>query len=136
MGSSSKVDTEYWFEDGPDNPPTPILFGPECLASKLYQLCPPEDLTLAKMLVRPLSLYGDRELVKETVVSMEKYGSVSRVFIVCQEDKVMNEDYQRWMIHNNPVTEVKVFHGSDHMVMLCISLELCTCLLDIAERYS
>ncbi|XP_042493221.1 salicylic acid-binding protein 2-like [Macadamia integrifolia] len=132
----SMVDTQYWFDDGPDNPPTALLFGPEFLASKLYELCLPEDLTLAKMLVRPISLYGGLQLLKETALSMEKYGSVSRVFIVCQEDKVLDEDYQRWMIQNNPVTEIKVFPDSDHMVMLCKPIELCTCLIDIAERYS
>ncbi|GJU91389.1 salicylic acid-binding protein 2-like protein [Tanacetum coccineum] len=36
---------------------TSILFGPKFLASNLYQLCSKEDLELAKILVRPSSLF-------------------------------------------------------------------------------
>nr|XP_023926575.1 polyneuridine-aldehyde esterase-like isoform X1 [Quercus suber]XP_023926576.1 polyneuridine-aldehyde esterase-like isoform X1 [Quercus suber] len=46
------------------------------------------------------------------------------------------EDFQRWMIENNPADEVKVITGSDHMVMFSKPKELCLCLQEIAEKYS
>ena len=35
-------DTQYTFDRGSNNPPTSIIFSPEDLAAKLYQLSPPE----------------------------------------------------------------------------------------------
>ena len=38
----ASMDTQYTFDRGPNNPPTSVIFGPEYLAAKLYQLSPPE----------------------------------------------------------------------------------------------
>ncbi|KAG2724579.1 hypothetical protein I3760_01G024600 [Carya illinoinensis] len=96
-----------------------------------------EDLTLAMSLVRPLRLFGDSStLQKETKLSREKYGQVPRVYIICEKDNGIKEDFQRWMIENNPAPEVKVIAGSDHMVMFSQPKELCSLLLEIAEKYS
>jgi len=38
----SFMDTKYAFDDGPEKPPTSFLFGYNIMASKLYQLSPPE----------------------------------------------------------------------------------------------
>ena len=89
---------------------------------------------LAMSLVRPFRLYGDDALL--FIEFMEKYGSVHRVYIVCDQDNIANEDFQRWMIENNPTDEVKVITGSDHMVMFSKPKELCSCLQEIAEKYS
>lgn len=132
----SQMDTQYTFDQGHHNPPTSILLGPKFCASKLYQLSPPEDLELATMLMRPLALFSDEILLKETEITVEKYGSVSRVYIVCKEDYLIKEDLQRWVIEKNPVDEVKVIDGADHMVMFSKPMELCSCLEDIAESYS
>ncbi|RVW57637.1 Salicylic acid-binding protein 2 [Vitis vinifera] len=51
----ASMDTQYTFDRGPNNPPTSVIFGPEYLAAKLYQLSPPEDLMLATMLMRPIN---------------------------------------------------------------------------------
>ncbi|KAL4644943.1 hypothetical protein ACB092_02G200500 [Castanea dentata] len=119
------MDSQFTFDQGPINPPTPWLFGSNFMATKLYQLSPPEDLTLAMSLVRPFCLYGDDALLlKEVELTKEKYGSVRRVYIVCDQD---NEDFQRWMIEYNPTDEVKVITGSDHMVMFSKLKELCSC---------
>ncbi|XP_050291595.1 methyl jasmonate esterase 1-like isoform X2 [Quercus robur] len=80
-------DAQFTFDQGPNNPPTSLLFGYNSMATKLYQLSPPED-------------------------------------------------FQRWMIENNPADEVKVITGSDHMVMFSKPKELCSCLQEIAEKYS
>ncbi|XP_042974765.1 esterase PIR7B-like isoform X2 [Carya illinoinensis] len=96
-----------------------------------------EDLTLAMSLVRPLRLFGDSStLQKETKLSREKYGQVPRVYIICEKDNGIKEDFQRWMIENNPAPEVKVIAGSDHMVMFSQPKELCSLLLEIAGKYS
>lgn len=76
------------------------------------------------------------DLSKAPNFSAKRYGSVSRVFIVCTEDQGIPEHFQRWMIDNYPVNEVKVIEGSDHMPMLSKPRELCQCLLDIAGTYS
>ena len=92
---------------------------------------------LAMSLVRPFRLYGDDALLlKESELTKEKYGSVRRVYIVCDQDSAINEDLQRWMIEKNPTDEVKVIIGSDHMVMFSKPKELCSCLQEIAEKYS
>ncbi|KAK7846092.1 putative methylesterase 19 [Quercus suber] len=88
-------------------------------------------------LVRPFRLYGhDALLLKEAELTKEKYGSVHRVYIVCDQDNASKEDFQRWMIEKNPTDEVKVITGSDHMVMFSKSKELCLCLQEIVEKYS
>ena len=96
-----------------------------------------QDLALAVSLVRPCRLYGhDALLLKELELTKEKYGSVRRVYIVCDQDSAINEDLQRWMIEKNPTDEVKVIIGSDHMVMFSKPKELCSCLEEIVEKYS
>ncbi|XP_059594412.1 methyl jasmonate esterase 1 [Vitis vinifera] len=124
---------EYTFDRGPNNPPTSVIFGPEYLAAKLYQLSPPEDLMLATMLMRPIN---GENLLKKITVTKEKYGTIRRVYIVCDKDNVLDEDFQRWMIKNNLTDEVKVILGSDHMPMFCKPLELCAYLQEIVESYS
>ncbi|KAL6312760.1 hypothetical protein AAG906_020516 [Vitis piasezkii] len=132
----ASMDTQYTFDRGPNNPPTSVIFGPEYLAAKLYQLSPPEDLMLATTLMRPISLFDGENLLKETTVTKEKYGTVRRVYIVCDKDKVLEEDFQRWMIKNNLTDEVKVILGSDHMPMFCKPLDLCAYLQEMVESYS
>nr|XP_023926577.1 polyneuridine-aldehyde esterase-like isoform X2 [Quercus suber] len=130
-------DSQFTFDRGPNNAPTSLLLGYKSMATKLYQFSPPEDLTLAMSLVRPYCLYGDDALLlKESELTKEKYGSVSKVYIVCDQGNIMKEDFQRWMIENNPADEVKVITGSDHMVMFSKPKELCLCLQEIAEKYS
>ncbi|XP_065623259.1 methyl jasmonate esterase 1 [Quercus suber] len=133
----SLMDSQFTFDQGPNNPPTTGLLGPNLMASKSYQLSPPEDLTLAMSLVRPFRLYGHDALsLKEAELTKEKYGSVHRVYIVCDQDSAIKEDFQRWMIEKNPTDEVKVITGSDHMVMFSKPTELCVCLQEIVEKYS
>ncbi|XWS33672.1 hypothetical protein CRYUN_Cryun22dG0102800 [Craigia yunnanensis] len=132
----SLMDTQFTFDNGPDKPPTALLLGPNLMSSELYQLSPPEDLTLAIMLVRPFSTSSDAASIEEeTALTREKYGSVRRVYIMCNKDKVMDEDFQRWVIENNPPDEVILISDSDHMVMFSKPQELCSSLEEIAEKY-
>lgn len=93
-----------------------------------------QDFMLATMLVRPGNLFLDH-LTKEVMITEENFGSLSRVYIVCKEDKSMTEDFQRWMIGRSSGTEVKEIEGADHMVMLSKSKELYNLLLDIAKEH-
>lgn len=66
----------------------------------------------------------------------EGYGSVTRVYIICGEDKGLSVDFQRWMIENFPVKEVMEIKGADHMPMFSKPQELCDCLVKIADQYA
>ncbi|KAJ6916164.1 salicylic acid-binding protein 2-like [Populus alba x Populus x berolinensis] len=131
------MDSQYMFDNGPNNPPTSMLLGPDCLSIQLYQLSPAKvDLTLAKLLLRPLPLFSDEVTQEEVWFTKEKYGSVPRVYIVCDQDKIVKEAIQRWMIEKNPPEEVKVIPGSDHMLMFSKPQETCSCLLEVAGKYA
>ncbi|POO02711.1 Alpha/beta hydrolase fold, partial [Trema orientale] len=129
-------DSQYIYDQGPNNPPTALIFGPNDLASRLYQLSPPEDLVLVLSLGRAFPLFNNQELVtKQLKLTKERYGLVRRVFIVCDQDYAIEESVQRWMIERNPPHEVKVINGTDHMVMFTKPLKLFSYLGEIAEKY-
>ncbi|KAG9440754.1 hypothetical protein H6P81_020919 [Aristolochia fimbriata] len=108
-----------------------MLLGPECFRLRVAQNCSAEDQMLGEMLARPTSVF--MEDVSDTPnLSEEKFGSVRRVFIVCKDDKLLPEEFQRWMIQNNPPEKVMEIEGADHMPMLCKPIELSLCLLKIA----
>ncbi|KAH7685059.1 alpha/beta-Hydrolases protein [Dioscorea alata] len=48
--AESLLDTQVSFDDGPDNPPTSLWFGPKLIASRMYQLCPHEVIIYIYML--------------------------------------------------------------------------------------
>ncbi|PKI78427.1 hypothetical protein CRG98_001173 [Punica granatum] len=92
-----------------------------------------EDLELAKMLIRPTRLFTEEMMAYG--LTEERYGSVKRVFVMCEEDEVICVDFQRFMIQNSPPDEVKTMKGAHHMVMLSKPRELCRCLGEIAAKY-
>ncbi|CAI9766840.1 unnamed protein product [Fraxinus pennsylvanica] len=108
-----------------------MLFGPQYASSKLYQLCPPEDVVLAKVLMRPTLIYRE-DFSKMSAFSSEKYGSVKRAYIITGEDKTIKVKFQRWLIENVGATIVKEIKDADHMVMISKPHTLCQYLLDIA----
>ena len=85
--------------------------------------------------MRPVPLFDESGLLNETALTQEKYGSVRRVYIMSDQDVVTTEDFQRWMIKNNPPDEAKMISGSDHMAMFSKLHELCSWLQEIAEKY-
>ncbi|CAK8539785.1 unnamed protein product [Lathyrus sativus] len=134
----SSLDTKFIFDENSNNIKQngSMILGPQFLATKLYQLCPSEDLSLAMMLLRPLCSFGDQELLQEkTSVTKDNYGTVVKVYIVCQQDKVIKHDFQLSMIERNPTSEVKVIHDADHMVMFSKPQELYAYLQEIADTY-
>ncbi|KAK1587530.1 hypothetical protein Q3G72_013888 [Acer saccharum] len=92
--------------------------------------------TLAVLLARPLPLYNDEAMWdKAMTLTKDKYGSIPRVLIVCDRDNTIPEDFPRWMIENNPMDDVRLISGSDHMPMISKPKELCFCLQEIVEKY-
>ncbi|KAK8921956.1 Methylesterase 3 [Platanthera zijinensis] len=108
---------------------------PEFLASRLYQNCSLEDLSLGTMLVRPASFF-EEDLRRRAAFSKERYGSVEKVFVVCGEDAILTPSFQRWMVENSPVKEVVEINGADHMAMLSKPRELCECIAAIVNSYA
>lgn len=95
-----------------------------------------QDWALATTLMRPLRLFSDEDMSKELVFTTRNYGSVKRVFIVCEQDKLADKDgLISWMIKKNPPHQVVEIEGSDHMVMMSKPIELCHHLLHIASVY-
>lgn len=68
--------------------------------------------------------------------SDEKFGSVPRVYVIAAEDKTIPPDFQRWLIENNPVKEVKEIKGADHMPMFTQPDALAKALVEVAEKYA
>lgn len=93
-----------------------------------------KDLDLAKALIRPGSLFIN-DLSKSDKFSDERYGSVPRVYVVCNEDKGIPEEFQRWMIENFEVNDVMEIKDADHMAMFSKPQELFNCLSQIANKY-
>lgn len=110
------MDSKIIVNKDPENPFTSFLFGPKYMATTMYQLSPPEDLTLATLLVRPGRQFLD-EITSDDMIAEKNYGSVSRVFIVSKEDRSLMADFQYWMTERSPGVEVKDIEGADHMVM-------------------
>ncbi|KAK6128894.1 hypothetical protein DH2020_037362 [Rehmannia glutinosa] len=131
----SYMDSKHSFSNGDDKPPTSFLFGPNFMATHLYELSPAEDLTLATLLARPVGLFGESDSLKKGALTKENYGSVSRVYVVCDRDKILKQGFQEWFIEKNPTDEVKIISGADHMVMFSKTQELCACLHQLANKY-
>ncbi|XP_058186360.1 methylesterase 10-like isoform X2 [Rhododendron vialii] len=93
-----------------------------------------EDVELAKMLLKPNGLFV-QDLVQESILTEARYGSVRRVYVVCEEDGVMGEEFQRWLIENSPPKAVKSMAKAGHMVMLSKPKELALCLKNIVDQY-
>ncbi|WZZ41061.1 hypothetical protein YC2023_037320 [Brassica napus] len=119
----------------PDCPLDFALLGPKFLAKKVYQLSPRKDLVLATMLVR-VNPVVTNNLAGTKSFSEERYGSVTRIYIICGEDNMIPEDYQRWMISNFPVKEVMEIKDAEHMAMFSKPQELCARLVGIANKYA
>ncbi|KAF7135329.1 hypothetical protein RHSIM_Rhsim08G0108200 [Rhododendron simsii] len=133
-GMESWMDCRNGFDKGLDKLPTSLHFGPKYLESMMYEQSPPEDLSLATVLMRPYPIFHDyEEMAKDTALTEKNHGSVRRVYIVIEEDSGLKECFQRWMIENNPPDEVKVISCADHMVMFSKPVELSSCLQALAE---
>ncbi|KAL3722450.1 hypothetical protein ACJRO7_034769 [Eucalyptus globulus] len=126
-------DSRCSYDNGPNNPPTACTLGPMFSASRVYQLSPIQDWTLANTLVRPQRLFSDEDLTREITLSERNYGSVRRVAIISEDDKLIGKDFILWMIERNPPDQVLEVKGSDHMVMMSKPMQLFALLQHIAN---
>ncbi|XP_020580864.1 salicylic acid-binding protein 2-like [Phalaenopsis equestris] len=121
---------------GRSEPLITVCFHSNVLATYFYQNCSFEDLTLASMMVRPTSTFSE-DLSNSSPFTKEGFGSVDKIYIICNEDALIIEDYVRWMIQNNGnVKETIEIKGADHMPMLSKPRELCQHLASIVDKYS
>ncbi|KAJ1286989.1 hypothetical protein BS78_03G395300 [Paspalum vaginatum] len=130
------MDSETMVLNTEQGPRTAVLFGPNLLASKVYDQCPAEDLELAKLLVRPGCQFTDDPMMKdEALLTDGNYGSVRRVFVIAKADSCSTERMQRWTVDLSPGAEVEEIAGADHMAMLSKPAELCDVLPKVARKY-
>ncbi|XP_070012860.1 methylesterase 10-like [Nicotiana sylvestris] len=130
----SLIDCHFTFDQGVKNPPTSAIFGSQYMQANLYNHCQTEDLELAKMLIRPGKFFTE-DMSKEGLLTQEKYGSVRRVYVLCHDDPVMEEEFQMYNIQKSPPHEVKYIAKAGHMVMISQPLKLSLCLQEIADNY-
>ncbi|KAL6613853.1 hypothetical protein ACP70R_036123 [Stipagrostis hirtigluma subsp. patula] len=113
-----------------------IQMGPRFIAEKYYQHSSAEDLTLAKMLVRPGNQFVDDPVMKDdTLLTDGNYGSVKKVYVIAKADASSTEEMQRWMVAMSPGTDVEEIAGADHAIMSSKPKEVCDVLIKIANKY-
>nr|CAB3479352.1 unnamed protein product [Digitaria exilis] len=118
-----------------DNSGVAMVMGPRFMEQK-YNQSAAEDLTLAKLLVRPGNQFLDDPVMKdEALLTAGNYGSVRKVFVAAKADGSSTEEMTRWIMGTNPGTELEEIAGADHFVMNSKPRELCDALLRIANRY-
>ncbi|XP_019185377.1 PREDICTED: methylesterase 10 [Ipomoea nil] len=126
------MDCQLTFDKGLQNPPTSVIFGSNFMEAMVYTHCKPEDLELGRMLIRPGALFVE-EMAKENLLTKDKYGSVKRVYIICEDDQIMDQEFQIHNIQNSPPCEVKSMAATGHMAMLSKPEELCFSLQEIID---
>ncbi|XP_044508904.1 methylesterase 17-like [Mangifera indica] len=102
---------EFGFGLGGDQPPTSAIVKEEFQRKIIYQMSPPEDSTLAAMLLKPgpiLALTSARFSQEN-----ESVESVPRVYIKTLNDNVLKAEQQDAMIKRWPPSDVYVLE-SDH----------------------
>ncbi|KAM7498038.1 hypothetical protein LguiA_022452 [Lonicera macranthoides] len=114
---------------------TAVYFGPNYLATMLYQLSPSEDLKLCLNMERYFPIYRDETSRSEATLTSANYGSVNRVYIISEGDKAIPIATQQQFITNFPPKEVETISGSDHMLMFSQPQQLATYLQNIATKY-
>lgn len=137
IGPDFYMDCIYSTGSEPEHPVETLLLGPEYLAKRLYQLSPPEDLTLAMAMVRPSRWFeDDATLRRHDVLTAGRYGAVRRVCVVAEDDASWSAEFQRRMASWSPGAEVRGLRGADHMPMLSKPADLSDMLVEVANKYS
>ncbi|CAH1437504.1 unnamed protein product [Lactuca virosa] len=125
------MDCRFTFKDGL---PVSAELGCDYLATMMYRSCQSEDLALAKMLIRPSRLFLE-DMSEDSILTINKYGSIKRVYVICEKDQVMDEEFQKFVVEDSPPDEVKYFPEAGHMIMLSKPNDLALYLQEIANTY-
>ncbi|CAI0441101.1 unnamed protein product [Linum tenue] len=131
--TADPMDSEVIYGNGPNEPPTAFLPGPKYLEKHTYRCSPSQDLELGITLVRPSPAWDAGKAAQETVLTMDRYGTVARAYVVCDEEQ--DGAFQWWVVENNPPDEHFVVPGSDHMVMFSQPCLLSQYLLELGSKY-
>ncbi|KAG6604200.1 Methylesterase 10, partial [Cucurbita argyrosperma subsp. sororia] len=134
LSPQNLLDCQFLFGDDPEMPNS-VVFGHNFTTQKLYDHCSNEDLELGKLLMRPFKMFFE-DLKNESILTEAKFGSVDRVFVVCEGDEVMKSEFQRLMIQEFPPKAVKCINGGGHMVMLSRPTQLFQHLIEIGESFN
>ncbi|CAN1288723.1 Methyl jasmonate esterase 1 [Linum perenne] len=124
------------YGNGPDKTPTVAMLGPVYMETKNYRNSPREDLELGLVCVRPTPVFDQEQAAKDTRVTKERYGTIPRVFVLCDADHPHKGPFQWWQVKNNPPNEYVEIEGSDHMVMFSKPGPLSEYLIKVGQKYA
>ena len=100
----------------------------ELIAPTFYAGCSADDVALAKLLLRPEPA---GPMSTPLTLTAERYGSVPRTYIECEQDQAVSLDVQRAMQQAQPGTRVLTL-PTDHSPFLSAPDALCAQLLALA----
>ncbi|CAN1288720.1 Methyl jasmonate esterase 1 [Linum perenne] len=112
------------------------MLGPVYMETKNYRNSPREDLELGLVCVRPTPVFDQEQAAKDTRVTKERYGTIPRVFVLCDADHPHKGPFQWWQVKNNPPNEYVEIEGSDHMVMFSKPGPLSEYLIKVGQKYA
>ena len=102
----------------------------DALEELFYADCSPSDVTLARSLVREEPI---EPLATPVDVSEERFGSVRRVYVRCEDDRAITAEQQRRMIADRGCDAVLTLEAS-HSPFLAIPAETADAIKTAAER--
>nr|CAA11428.1 alpha-hydroxynitrile lyase [Manihot esculenta] len=114
---------------------TALKLGFTLLRENLFTSCPPEDYELAKMLTRKGFLFQNI-LTKREKFTEEGYGSIKKIYIWTEQDKIFSPEFQRWQIANYKPDKVYQVQGGDHKLQLSKTKEIAQILQEVANAYA
>lgn len=86
-------------------------------------------------MVRKGSLFQNI-LAKRKFFTKEGYGSIKRIYVYGDEDKIFLPKFHRWQIANYKPHKVYLVPGGDHKLMLSKRIELFHILQEVAQTYA
>ncbi|OAY33397.1 (S)-hydroxynitrile lyase [Manihot esculenta] len=129
-------DTEYFeFSNSNGETITGMVLGLNLMRENLYTVCPPEDYELAKMLTRKGSLFQNI-LAQREKFTEKGYGSIKKIYVWNEEDKIFLPEFQLWQIANYKPDMVFRVIGGDHKLQLTKTNEIAQILQQVADIYA
>ncbi|XP_058010318.1 (S)-hydroxynitrile lyase-like [Hevea brasiliensis] len=128
-------DTTYFTFTNNGEEITGLKLGFTLLRENLYTKCPPEEYELAKMLTRKGSLFQN-VLAKRPFFTKEGYGSIKRIYVWTDQDKIFLPEFQLWQIANYKPHKVYKVEGGDHKLQLTKTNEIAQILQEVADTYA
>ncbi|KAF4368181.1 hypothetical protein F8388_022814 [Cannabis sativa] len=120
----------FLYANGKDQPPTAIEHNKELVKDLFFNQSPSKDVVLASVSMRPVPF---APVMEKLSLSEANYGSVSRFYIVTQEDHAISPSLQEIMINSNPPEHVFRIKGSDHSPFFSRPQALHKILVEIAQ---